>query len=40
MGAAADEQHVYRAKGTYTVTVIGRRSSGDPVTGTLEVVVQ
>jgi PKD repeat protein len=40
IGAGADEQHVYRAKGTYTVTVIGRRSSGDPVTGTLEVAVQ
>jgi len=40
IGAAADEQHVYRAKGTYTVMVTGRRSSGDPVIGTLEVVVQ
>ena len=36
----ADEQHVYRAKGTYTVTVTGRRSSGDPVVGTLEIMVQ
>jgi PKD repeat protein len=36
----ADEQHVYRAKGTYTVTVAGRRSSGDPVVGTLEIMVQ
>jgi PKD repeat protein len=36
----ADEQHVYRAKGTYTVTVTGRRSSGDPVVGTLSIAVQ
>ena len=36
----ADEQHVYRAKSTYTVTVIGRRSSGDPVTGTTTIAVQ
>ena len=39
-GVGADEQHVYRAKGTYTVTVTGRRSSGDPVVGTLEIMVQ
>jgi PKD repeat protein len=38
--AGADEQHVYRAKGSYTVTVTGRRSSGDPVVGTLNIVVQ
>jgi PKD repeat protein len=36
----ADEQHVYRSKGTFTVTVTGRRSSGDPVIGKLDVVVQ
>jgi PKD repeat protein len=33
--AQASEQHVYRSKGQFTVTVTGRRSSGGPVVGTL-----
>jgi len=36
----ADEQHVYRSKGTFTVTVTGRRSSGSPVVGTLVIEVK
>ena len=36
----ADEQHVYRTKGTLTVTVTGRRASGGPVVGTLMIQVQ
>lgn len=40
IGGQADEQHVYRAKGTLTVTVTGRRASGGPIVGTLAIVVQ
>jgi PKD repeat protein len=40
IGGQADEQHVYRTKGTLTVTVTGRRASGDPVVGTLMIQVQ
>jgi PKD repeat protein len=36
----ADEQHVYRTKGSLTVTVTGRRASGGPVVGTLKIEVQ
>ena len=36
----ADEQHVYRTRGTFTVTVTGRRSGGaDPVVGTITITV-
>jgi len=35
----SEEQHVYRAKGTYTVTVVGHRRQGD-VTGTRQITVQ
>ena len=42
-GSAADvgreEQHVYRAKGTYTVTVTGHRRQGD-ITGSTQITVQ
>jgi hypothetical protein len=37
--AGSEEQHVYRAKGTYTVTVVGHRRQGD-VTGTGQITVQ
>jgi hypothetical protein len=40
LGGQADEQHVYRTKGTLTVTVTGRRASGGPVVGTLMIEVQ
>src|SRR5258705_448768 len=33
----ADEQHVYRQRGTFTVTVTGRRSGADPVVGTVTI---
>jgi PKD repeat protein len=36
----ANEQHVYRRKGTLTVTVTGRRPSGGPVVGTQVIEVQ
>jgi PKD repeat protein len=36
----AEEQHVYRTKGSLTVTVTGRRASGGPVVGTLKIEVQ
>ena len=36
----SEEQHVYHAKGTFTVTVTGRRASGSPVIGTLVIQVQ
>jgi hypothetical protein len=35
----SEEQHVYFAKGTYTVTVVGHRRQGD-VTGTRQITVQ
>jgi len=35
----AQEQHVYSTKGTFTVTVIGRRPNAQPVTGTLVIEV-
>ena len=35
----AEEQHVYRAKGTFTVTVTGHRRQGD-VTGSIQIAVQ
>ena len=37
--STAQEQHLYRTKGKFTVTVTGRRSSGSPVVGTLEIEV-
>ena len=40
IGGQANEQHVYRTKGTLTVTVTGRRASGGPIVGTLVIVVQ
>jgi PKD repeat protein len=40
IGGQADEQHVYRTKGTLTVTVTGRRASGGPIVGTLVIQVQ
>jgi len=33
----ADEQHVYRQRGRFTVTVTGRRSGADPVVGTVTI---
>jgi PKD repeat protein len=36
----ANEQHVYRSKGTFTVTVTGRRSGQDPIIGTLSITIQ
>jgi PKD repeat protein len=33
----ADEQHVYRRRGTFTVTVTGKRSGADPVVGTVTI---
>ena len=38
-GSGAEEQHVYSTKGTFTVTVIGKRSNAQPVTGTLVIEV-
>jgi PKD repeat protein len=38
-GSRADEQHVYRQKGTFKVTVTGRRGNGDPVVGTIDITV-
>src|SRR2546422_255149 len=35
----ADEQHVYRRRGTFTVTVTGRRSGADPVVGTIDITI-
>jgi PKD repeat protein len=40
LDSQANEQHVYRTKGTRTVTVTGRRASGGPVVGTLIIEVQ
>jgi PKD repeat protein len=37
---ASEEQHVYRSRGSFTVTVTGKRSSGLPVVGTLVIEVQ
>lgn len=37
--SGSEEQHVYSAKGTYTVTVVGHRRQGD-VTGTRQITVQ
>lgn len=39
-GRGPDEQHVYSDRGTFTVTVTGRRSSGDPVVGTVNITVE
>jgi PKD repeat protein len=36
----ADEQHVYRSKGMFTVTVTGRRSSGSPIVATTVIEVK
>jgi len=35
----ADEQHVYRTRGTFTVTVTGKRSGADPVVGTITITI-
>ena len=40
LDSRADEQHVYRSRGTFTVTVTGRRSSGSPVVGTTTIEVK
>ena len=39
-GSQAEEQHVYRTKGRFTVTVTGRRTNAASVVGTLEIEVQ
>ncbi len=39
-GSGPQEQHVYRTKGTLTVTVTGIRASGSPVVGTLVIAVE
>jgi PKD repeat protein len=39
VGSHADEQHVYRSKGTFKVTVTGRRRGADPVVATLDLTV-
>ena len=38
IGSRADEQHVYRRRGTYKVTVTGHRSGGD-VVGTIDLTI-
>lgn len=35
----ADEQHVYRRRGTFTVTVTGKRSGAAPVVGTIDITI-
>jgi PKD repeat protein len=37
--ADAEEQHLYGARGKFTVKVTGRRANGEPVVGTLEIEV-
>jgi len=40
IGSGANEQHVYRSKGTFTVTVSARKSAQETIVGTLSLTIQ